>query len=200
MHSNRAFHWTDREAMLAFAADVAFAHLFVSSPEGPLVAHAPLTVTPEGNIRFHLSRANPPARHLEGAIALASLAGPDAYVSPDWYGSDDQVPTWNYVTVEARGPVRLLSEAELVRQLDDLSAAHESRLAPKTPWTRAKMRPGLFEGLLKAIVGFEMQVEDLRGTRKLGQNKKPEEIEGAAAGLPASGRGDMAALMRGARG
>jgi transcriptional regulator len=196
MHSNRIFHWTDRDAMLAFVDQISFAHLFVNSPEGPLVAHTPIVVTGEGRLRFHLSRANLPSQHLDGAQALISLAGPDAYVSPDWYGSDDQVPTWNYVTVEARGKVRQLPEAGLVEILDALSASHEARLAPKHPWTRGKMRPGLFEGMLKAIVGFEMTVEELRGTRKLGQNKKPAEIEGAAEGLTAAGRPDLAALMR----
>jgi transcriptional regulator len=200
MHSNRSFHWADREAMLAFIGEISFAHLFAAAPEGPLVAHAPLVVTRDGNLRFHLSRANPLARHLDGAIALASLAGPDGYISPDWYGIDDQVPTWNYVTVEARGPVRLLSDTDLVALLDDLSAAHEARLAPKRPWTRAKMGPGLFDGMLKSIIGFEMAVETLNGTRKLGQNKKPEQIENAAAGLAGAGRSDMAALMRGANG
>ena len=199
MHSNRIFHWTDPAELLAFIADISFAHLFVPSPEGPLVAHVPVVVTADGNLRFHLARANPPASFLDGAVALASFAGPDAYISPDWYVSADQVPTWNYVTVEARGPVRRLSEEDLVGNLDSLSIEHEGRLLPKKPWTRGKMRPGLFEGMLKAIVGFEMEVEDLRGTRKLGQNKGAADVEGAAAGLELAGSPAMAALMRSAR-
>ncbi len=199
MHSNRIFHWTDQAELLAFIADISFAHLFVPSPEGPLVAHVPVVVTCDGNLRFHLARVNPPAKYLDGAVALASFAGPDAYISPDWYVSADQVPTWNYVTVEARGPVRRLSETDLIGNLDSLSITNERRLLPKKPWTRGKMRPGLFEGMLKAIVGFEMEVEDLRGTRKLGQNKEAADAEGAATGLDAAGHPEMAALMRGAR-
>jgi transcriptional regulator len=199
MHSNRTFHWTDPTELRAFIAEISFAHLFVSSPDGPLVAHVPMVVTADGNLRFHLARANPPAKFLDGAVALASFAGPDAYISPDWYSSADQVPTWNYLTVEARGPVRRLSESDLIGNLDTLSVQHEGRLLPKKPWTRGKMRPGLFEGMLKAIVAFELQVEDLRGTRKLGQNKGTADVEGAAAGLEATGQYEMAALMRGAR-
>lgn len=200
MHSNRSFHWTDRGEMLAFVGEVSFAHLFAATPEGPLVAHAPIVVTRNGDLRFHLSRGNALSKHLDGAVALASIAGPEAYISPDWYGIDDQVPTWNYVTVEARGTVRLLPETDLVALLDDLSAAHEARLLPKRPWTRAKMRPGLFEGMLKSIIGFEMTIKALSGTRKLGQNKNPAQIENAACGLEGAGRPDMAALMRGGRG
>lgn len=196
MHPSPAFHWSDRDAMLGFVADAAFAHLFAMTPNGPRVAHAPVVVTPVGNLRFHLARSNALGRYLDGAAAVASFAGPHAYVSPDWYGSADQVPTWNYVTVEAEGPVRRLDEDDLVALLDDLSAAQEAKLLPKTPWTRAKMTAGRFEAMLAAIHAFELTVETLRGTRKLGQNKRADEIEGAAAGLDGIGRGDLAALMR----
>jgi len=195
MHRNPRFHWKDRDEVLDFIRVTAFAHLFVEGEDGPLVAHAPVVVTRDGHLRFHLARANPVAKQLDGRVALASFAGPDAYISPDWYGSDDQVPTWNYVTAEAKGRVALLSQTDLAGQIDDLSAEHEGRLLPKRPWTRAKMSPGLFDGMLKAIVGFEMTVESLIGTRKLGQNKGAEDIGGAVAGLRDCGRGDMADLM-----
>ena len=200
MHPNPRFRWNDRREILDFIQRNAFAHIFVQGAEGPLVAHLPVIVSREGHLRFHLSRANPVAKALDGAVALASVAGPDAYISPDWYGSDDQVPTWNYMTAEARGPVRRLSDDELVAQLDDLSAEHEMRLLPKRPWTRAKMDPESFAGMLKAIAGFEMAVESLTGTLKLGQNKKDDDAAGAVDGLVAAGRQDMADLMRRARG
>jgi len=180
---------------LNFIQHTAFAHLFVQADDVPLVAHAPVVVTREGNLRFHLARSNPVARHIEGAVALASFGGPDAYISPDWYGLDDQVPTWNYVTAEVRGVVHRLSETDLAGQVDDLSAEHEARLLPKKPWTRAKMSPGLFDGMLKAIVGFELQAESVVGTRKLGQNKPLEQRARAAAGLRHVGHDAMANLM-----
>jgi len=196
MNPNPLFRWTDRDEMLAFVAQTAFAHLFAQTAEGPMVAHVPLTVTREGNLRFHLARGNALTKHLEGLTALASIGGPDAYISPDWYGLDDQVPTWNHVAVEALGSVRRLSEAELVAQVDDLSAAHEVKLLPKRPWTRAKMTPAKFEKMLPAIIGFELEVADLRGTVKMGQNKRRAEMEGAAAGLEAAGQTEVAAMMR----
>ena len=196
MHPNRTFDWTDRDAMLAFVAEVSFAHLFAATPEGPRVAHAPVVVTREGNLRFHLARSNRLAKHIDGLTALVSIAGPEAYISPDWYGTDDQVPTWNYMAVEIEGPVRRLGETELVSLLYDLSAAYEARLLPKKPWTRAKMTPGRFDGFLKAIHAYELKVDALRGTAKMGQNKSVPEMLGAADGLEARGRADVAALMR----
>jgi predicted FMN-binding regulatory protein PaiB len=49
--------------------------------------------------------------------------------------------------------------------------------------------------MLKAIIGYELKIEELRGTRKLGQTKAPEERRAAAAGL-APFDPVMAALMR----
>jgi transcriptional regulator len=190
MHPNRVFAWQDREAMLAFVGDIAFATI---AAEGPVLVHAPVLVGGPDRLLFHVSRGN--RAKLEGKRAIVSVLGPDAYISPDWYAdATDQVPTWNYLTVEAEGPLCRLDESELAALLDALSAAHEARLAPKPAWTRDKMTPGTFEGMLKAIIGYELRIEDLRGTRKLGQNKPATERLAAAAGL-APFNPTLAALM-----
>ncbi len=196
MHPNRIFAWTKEDEMLAFIRGVSFSTIFFAQGGAPKVLHVPVTVHGERVLRFHLSRGNRVAHGLDGADVLLSCLGPDAYISPDWYGTADQVPTCNYVAVEAEGSVRRLGEAEHVDQLDRLSAEHEARLAPKTPWTRGKMSPAKFSAMTKAIICFEMEVRELRGTRKLGQNKKGAERDGALAGLSAAGRPDMAELMR----
>jgi transcriptional regulator len=189
MHPNRAFAWEDREAMLAFIGEIAFATI---AAEGPAIVHAPVLVAEPDRLRFHVSRGN--RAKLDGRRAIVSVLGPDGYISPDWYGVDDQVPTWNYLAVEAEGPLRTLDEAELTELLDGLSAAHEARLAPKPVWTRAKMAPGRFDSMLKAIIGYELVIEDLRGTRKFGQNKDAVQRRAAAAGL-APFNPALAALM-----
>lgn len=183
MHPNRAFAWEDRDAALAFVADIGFATIAAASiaDEGPVLVHAPVLVAGPDRLLFHVSRGN--RAKLDGKRAIASVLGPDAYISPDWYGVEDQVPTWNYLAVEAEGPLRRLEEAELAALLDGLSAAHEARLAPKPEWTRGKMTPGRFEGMLKAIIGYELKIEALRGTRKLSQNKGDAERLSVAANL-----------------
>ena len=192
MHPDPRFDWIDRQAMLGFVAEIAFCTICA---DGPSVVHAPVVVLGEDRLRFHVSRSNRAVLGLDRGRALISCLGPDAYVSPDWYGTPDQVPTWNYVAVEAEGPLRRLDEPELADLLDALSAAHEARLSPKPEWTRAKMSPGRFEAMLKAIVGYELSIEALRGTRKLGQNKKDAERAGAAEGL-APYNPKLAELMR----
>ena len=196
MHPNRKFHISDREEMAALVRRTGFGMLVAPTPAGLRAVHVPVLLEGE-TLRFHVSKGN--ALHAAlaaGAEALFIVNGPDAYVSPDWYGLDDRVPTWSYVAVEISGAVRPLGEEALLRLLDDLSALHEDRLAPKPAWTRDKMSPGRFEALLKAISGFEMHVADWRGTAKYDQDKAPEVRERLAQALAGRGATDMADLVR----
>lgn len=196
MHPNRKFHIQDREAMTALVRELGFGTLFVSAAEGPRAVHVPVLLDGD-RLRFHVSRGNAVYSALAaGARALFVANGPHAYISPEWYGIEDRVPTWNYIAVELEGPVCPIEAEALVRLLDDLSADQEARLAPKMPWTRDKMSEGRFEGLLKAIAGFEMHVDAWRGTAKVDQDK-PDEVRGRIAdALAERGERDMAATMR----
>ena len=199
MYPGTGFRWDDEAAMRAFVSRASFAVLAVAVEDRVVTAHAPLVFDGAGSPAFHLARANPLARHLDGRPVLATIVGENAYVSPDWYGTDDQVPTWNYRIVEIEGVARRLDEAGLVDQLDRLSAAQEALLAPKAPWTRDKMTQAHFVAMTKAIVGFAIDKATIRGTAKLGQNKSDTEAAGAIAALRALGREDLATLMKAAR-
>lgn len=179
--------------MADFIREVAFCTIFVPQPA---VVHVPVLVRNDESLLFHVARNNRAAAYLDGSKALLSCLGPDAYISPDWHQNRDQVPTWNYVAVEAEGRLRQLSTDELAQLLDDLSEEQESLLAPKPPWTREKMTPGVFDKLLRVIIGYEMVVEDLRGTRKLSQNKSVTDRTSVAMGVAAGGRPDLAALIK----
>lgn len=197
MHPDTQFHWHDRDAMRVLVADIAFGALFASIPDGPRVAHLPVTWAGDETLHFHLSRGNALARHLDGASAVFVVQGPDAYVSPDWYGLDaDQVPTWNYVAVELEGRVSRLPHAELVAQIDALAADHEARLAPKPAWSRDKMDAGAFDRMTRGITGFALEVQAWRGTAKLNQDKPEAARLAAADALEAGGRRAIAHLMR----
>ena len=188
MHPAPAFELTEQEPLLTWLAAHPFMALAATPQAGRLiVAHAPVIVRRLQTglaLDFHLSRRNALAAHLSNGFRGALLGlGPNAYISPDWYESADQVPTWNYVSVEAEGAVAALDDAGLTAQLDALSALEEHRLAPKRPWTRAKMSPGVFARMSRAVIGARMSVERLEGTFKLSQNKADADRIGAIAGL-----------------
>jgi len=195
MHPNKVFDWTDRTEILHFVADRVFAHIFTAATEGLLVVHAPLLVTDGGKIWFHVARRNRIAAHLADRPLLISMSGREGYQSANWYVSDDQVPTWHYETVEIEGVARQLSDEELVALLDGLSAQHEGRVSPEQPWTRAKMNPGKFEAMLRAIVGFEVDPTEVRGTRKFNQHKAADDRTATIEGQRRAGRDDIIAAI-----
>jgi transcriptional regulator len=199
MHPASLFHERDPLKLASLFDRHGLAVIAGTADGRPLIGHAPVLLR-EGRLRFHLSAANPLCAPLKaGGRAVAVATGPDAYISPDWYGAPDQVPTWNYLSAEAEGPVRVLDRGEAIALLDDLSARFEAMLAPKSAWTRDKLAVKKFDALLAGIVAFEMRVERLEGIVKLSQNKSAEMIAGVAAELEArgdSGAREIAALMR----
>jgi transcriptional regulator len=189
------FAETDRDRLGQFIRERTFGTFAAVLNGEAVIAHAPV-VLGEGVLRFHLAKGNPfldAAR--AGARARAVFQGPDAYISPDWYVSENQVPTWNYVAVYAEGPMRILTRGEMIAQVDAMSAEQEAKLAPKMPWTRAKMTAGMDERMFVAIEGVELRIDNLEGKFKLSQNKSSADIAGAAAALEALGRRGVAALM-----
>jgi transcriptional regulator len=197
MHPNPAFRQTAADRNLAFAAARGFGVLTVNGADGPLAAHVPFLVADDGtHVDVHLARSNPVARAALPMAAVLIVCGPDAYVSPDWYGIPDQVPTWNYVAVHLRGTLALRPDDTLRGQADGLSARFEADLAPKRPWTSGKMSPGTMERMMRMIVPLRLTVSAVEGTWKLSQNKDSAVRLAAADGLEAT-RGAPALALAG---
>lgn len=90
-------------------------------------------------------------------------------------------------------------DLDLMRgHVDSLSAIHENRLLPKTPWTSAKMTEGVMPRMMRMILPFRLTIASVDGTWKLNQNKPADARARVAAELD---RGDasaqaIAALIR----
>ena len=196
MHPNPVFRGTPEAEALRMAAERGFGTLVANGEAVPLIAQVPFVL--EGDVaEFHLLRSNPIARAAPERAVLI-VQGPDGYVSPDWYGLPDQVPTWNYVAVHLEGTLEILGPDALRAHLDRLSEAFETRL-PKTPWRTDKMTPELLERMMRSILPARLRVGEVRSTVKLNQNK-PEAARLAAAGALEGSVGHelsaLAALMR----
>lgn len=204
MHPNPAFRKETDVQNIDFAREQGFGMLAVASPEAPLISHIPFLLSQDGSTaEFHLVRSNPIARALKSPLrARLAIQGGHSYVSPDWYGVADQVPTWNYIAVHLVGEIELRPAEELRDLLDRQSAVYEKRLMPKPPWTTAKMTPDVLDKMMRQIVPCRMRVDQIDGTWKLGQNKPDAVRLQAADHMDAYGFGNevrvLAALMRGA--
>ncbi len=161
---------------LAFAAARGFGLVVACDGGRPVAASLPfIVIEADGQVprlQFHVARGNALAALAEkGGTWLVSVVGDDAYVSPDWYASPDQVPTWLYQAVHLSGPVHAIPAAHAPAHLDALTCEFESWLAPKPAWSAVRVSPERRAMLMKAIVAIEMKVETIEGSFKLNQHK-----------------------------
>lgn len=154
---------------------------------------------PHGTLRAHVARANPQGQHLQnGAKALVVFQGSDAYVTPSWYETKKEhgrvVPTWNYVSVQVRGTVKIMDDpAWLHSQLTALTAQHEGG-RPET-WSIDDAPVNFIEMQKRAIVGIEIEITEIAGKWKVSQNRASADRAGVAVGLVHEGNHEMAALV-----
>ncbi|HWH78658.1 MAG TPA: FMN-binding negative transcriptional regulator [Candidatus Binatus sp.] len=141
--------------------------------------HLPFELAPEsgpsGMLRGHVARANPVWRDYDKAIdALVIFQGPSTYVSPAWYptknSTGEVVPTYNYITVHAYGPLHIVDDSTwlrgLVSRLTDRFEANRSQ-----PWQIGDAPESFINQQLQAIVGIEIPIAKLVGKWKLSQNR-----------------------------
>lgn len=188
-------------ASLAFAAARGFGLVIACDAGRPVAAHLPFRlIEADGKVpklEFHAARPNPLGVIAEkGGTWLVAVQGHDAYVSPDWYASRDQVPTWLYEAVHLSGPVRVIPGDHTQAHTEALSAKFESWLGPKPPWLLDKVPDKRREMLLKGIIAVEMTVETIEGNFKLNQHKSDEDHVAIAAALGAQGDPSAQAIAK----
>ncbi len=172
-----------------------FANLVTMGSEGLDATPLPLMLDPsdgpQGSLIGHIARANPQWRTTDTAQeALVIFSGPDSYISPSYYETKrltgKVVPTWNYVTVHARGRISFTQEPaallDLVRRLTD---RHEGERA--APWAVSDAPADFIQSQLRAIVGVRVEITALTGKWKMSQNRSPVDRAGVVAGLRAEG-------------
>jgi transcriptional regulator len=198
----------DRAASLAFAEARGFGTVCAWDGGKPIASPLPfyLTCANDGtpHAAFHVARGNALAALADRKSSswLLAVNGADAYVSPHWYVSPDQVPTWLYQAVHLSGPVRTMTGQELADHLDALSAKFEGWLAPKPPWAVGEVTTGRRVALMKAIVGLVMTVEEIEGSFKLNQHKSDVDhaaVETALSRQPEAAAQVLASEMRALR-
>jgi transcriptional regulator len=177
-------------ASLAFAAARGFGVVIACDGGRPVASHLPFRLVEQDGkvpkLEFHVARNNPLGAIAEkGGTWLVAVQGPDAYVSPDWYVSEHQVPTWLYESVHLSGPVRVIPGEHTQQHTEALSAKFEGWIDGKQPWLLDKVPDQRREMLLKGIIAVEMTAETIEGQFKLNQHKSDEDHLAIALALAA---------------
>lgn len=167
-------------ASLAFAAARGFGLVIASEGGRPVASPLPFRLIEQDGavpkLEFHVARNNPLGEiAAKGGTWLVAVQGHDAYVSPDWYASAEQVPTWLYEAVHLSGPVRVIPASHSQGHTERLSAKFEGWLEPKQPWLLDKVSGRQREMLLHGIAAIEMTIETVEGSFKLNQHKGDED-------------------------
>ena len=117
---------------------------------------------------------------------LVIFQGPSAYITPSWYETKKQtgkaVPTYNYCTVHAHGPLRIHDDREWLRgMVTRLTQRFES--TRPAPWAVADAPADFIDQQLAAIVGIEIPIAKLAGKWKVSQNRPAADRANVVAGL-----------------
>jgi transcriptional regulator len=168
----------------------------VGDDGAPFASHLPLLLDPSGpgpgTLVGHMARANPQWQHADGRPVLAVFSGPHAYVSAAWYEAEDVVPTWNYVAVHATGVFRAIHDRDaLLSIVRDFVAFYERGKAQ--PW-QVSGRQEYLDRMLRAIVGFRIELTGIEGKWKLNQNHPSERRGKVVRALRAQGGEDAQAI------
>ena len=200
MYVPAAFAQTDTAKLHEFMRHHSFAILTTHGEDGLVASHLPVLLDADtgryGHLLGHMARANPQWKSVLGE-ALVVFSGPHTYVSPAWYEEGGTVPTWNYVAVHAYGTFQIVEDRHGLLEILRLSVTTYE--APRSePWAFDESAPHV-EGLLKAIVGFRIEISRLEGKWKLSQNHPERRRRKVIRALEAQSDADsqaIAALMR----
>lgn len=204
MYEPSHFKVEDREALFGVMRDHPLATL-ITAGEGGLVANpVPFVLHADegeqGVLRAHLARPNPQWQAIAaGAQTLVVFTGVERYVTPAWYASKREhgkvVPTWNYVTVQVRGPARAIEDAAWLRtQLESLTRQQEAPRAE--PWSLSDAPEPFVAAQMRGIVGIEIEIASLVGKFKLSQNRQEADKRGVFNGLSADPESESQAMAQ----
>jgi transcriptional regulator len=189
MYIPKTFEVTDSSTLYEFIETYSFGTLVTVAGEQPIATRLPLILDRasgrHGTLLGHVARANPQWRSFDGnRQCLVMFDGPHAYVSPSWYATAPAVPTWNYATVHVYGIPRAIHDAgQLSALVDRLVGIYEAGMAE--PWP-GKLPADFKASMLKAIVGFAIEIDRIEGKFKMGQNRPVEDRIGTVARLESS--------------
>ncbi len=202
MYTPAPFKIEDRKALVAFMRQHSFATIVTHDGAVPHATHMPVVLRenegPHGTLVSHMARGNPQWLHFEnGQEVLVIFTGPHTYVSPAFYKTSPQVPTWNYTAVHAYGVPRIVNDhAQFAAMLRELIEFYE---APRANRWSGELPDDYRDKLMMGIVGVEIEITKIEGKFKLSQNRNEEDRQGVIAALAASvdhGDQDVAAMMR----
>jgi transcriptional regulator len=189
MYNIPYFKESDSEEVLRFIKAHSFAMLIGSSNNMSSATQVPfLFEEREGKLYLqgHIMRNTDHHKtFMDNDAALCVFTGAHTYVSARLYADPHTASTWNYMSVHVRGSIKFLPEGELVEILRKTTTNYEADTT--SPASFENLPQDYIDRLIKAIIGFEIEVTSIENVFKLSQNKDRETFERITAKLSADG-------------
>ncbi len=163
---------TDKATIIEFVNANPFALVTGIGEQYPVASHLPLDIEEkDGRYFLHGHLMKKSDHHLafeKNNNVLVIFTGPHCYVSASWYSNPLGASTWNYITVHAKGKIHFTDEAGTVAAVKAVTDRFEGT---STPASFDKLSDEYVNVMIKAIVGFTIEVDSLDAVFKLSQNR-----------------------------
>ena len=162
----------DQQKVINFMKENAFALITGMGENYPVATQVPVVVEMKEGKMFlqgHLMRKTD--HHLafeKNNNVLVLFTGPHCFVNANWYTDPHMGSTWNYMTVHAKGKIIFTDEEgtrNAVKAISDKYAGTSSQASFDN------LPEEYINHMVKAIVGFNIEVESFENTFKLSQNR-----------------------------
>ena len=104
---------------------------------------------------------------LQNENVLIIFNGPHCYVSASWYVKKVVASTWNYIDVHAKGKIKFTDEEGTRKIIEAITGKYESK---DSEAAFHKLSKDYVDRLLKAIIGFTIEISSIENVFKLSQN------------------------------
>jgi transcriptional regulator len=175
----------DTEKVIDFMKKNSFASIIGHDDLYPVATHIPLEVEVEEDGKIFLSghlmkKTDHHIAFSKNENVLVIFSGPHAHISASWYTNPVMGSTWNYMVVHAKGKIRFKDEQGTYEAVKAITNKYES---PESAASFDKLPQEYVDGMVKAIVGFTIEVESFDNTFKLSQNRDKASRENIIAQL-----------------
>ncbi|HEX8334195.1 MAG TPA: FMN-binding negative transcriptional regulator [Segetibacter sp.] len=175
MYNLPYFKEQDQQVVLDFIHQHPFAFITGCDEHNkPVATQIPVFIEERNGKLFlsgHIMKAQDHHKAFEkNPNVLCVFTGQHAYVSATWYDDPHQASTWNYMSVHVRGKLRFLDEQALIDVLRKTTLHFEKNNKESTT-VFDNLSEEYTSRLMKAIVAFEVEVEEMNNVFKLSQNR-----------------------------
>ncbi len=173
MYNLPYFKEKDQQVVLEFIRQHPFAFLAGCSEDSkPVATQVPVFIDEREGKLFLSGHIMKNTDHHKALLfnpnVLAVFSGAHTYVSASWYEEKKQASTWNYISVHAKGVLKFLDEQALLDVLKRTTNHFENNAYSGANFE--DLPAEYVQRLAKAIIAFEIEVQEMDNVFKLSQN------------------------------